>query len=472
MRVSRSVQGVGLGAAVFLAVGCDVGRFASWMEGDTGTVAQALAEKLRGAPGVPGPVTASGNQVKLLGGKVRLRVRDDGKKGDRPTMAHMHVIAELTGESGALDACLYGNGDTRQAALVDAAERYLERAFPPILAMVHEDATTGALRFGGTEPWAVPGFRGLLGVWSWWGTLPDEDGLFAAMRTARPFEGLAGLPADGQTHLAKVILTAEGDAWTRTIELDGNLSNVAGDRWTGVPAVKDVILVRFAAFRKADALKDEKARGEAGRTLEARVPWLFGDERCPAKLLPARLSFPPWSVYACSGGRLLDCLQECEQGSGPSCFSAAQELEDEEGNEDEEQVEAQRAERRAEAALALYRRACLLGVASGCTNAGANLRYARGEGKGAATDDCPEQTFERVCAQVGDPWACTMIGRAWAHGDHAPKDPARARAALEKACAGDAHASACLAAQQTRKELEAGAGTPTPAGKPKKPTQK
>jgi hypothetical protein len=455
MRVSRSVQGVALGAAVFLAAGCDMGRFASWIEGDTGSVAQTLAAKLRGAPGVPGAVIASGNQVKLLDGKVRLRVRDDGKKGDRPTMAHIHVVAELTGESGSLDACLYGNGKTRQAALVDAAERYLERAFPPVLAMVHEDATTGALRFGGTEPWAVPGFRGLLGVWSWWGTLPDEDGLFAAMHGARPFEGIAGLPADGQTHLAKVILTADGDAWSRTIEIDGNVSNVAGDRWTGVPAVKGVTLVRFATFRKADALKDGKAREAAHQTLTALRPaWLYGGEACPALALPAQLSFPPWSGDACNGGRLLDCLQECEQGSGPSCYAAAMEVE-----EKDEQV--------AEAA-ALYRRACKLGLASGCTNAGATLQRLRDEEKGDAADDCPERTFERVCEQAGDPWACTMIGGAWAHGDHAPKDPARARAALEKACAGDARDAACVAAQRLRKELQAGAEAPKPPGKPKK----
>jgi TPR repeat protein len=101
------------------------------------------------------------------------------------------------------------------------------------------------------------------------------------------------------------------------------------------------------------------------------------------------------------------------------------------------------------AAQALFLRSCRLGYASGCTNAAA------GRLQGGPMDQCSLRTFQQICDRAGDPWACTMLGSALERGEATSRDPARARAALAKACHADQEDSACQAAKAILSRLAA-----------------
>jgi hypothetical protein len=455
MKGSRGGWWLALGV-VALGAGCDLGRATSWIEGAPGRVAQDLAARLRKPPNDVGPVTASGTEVKVLGGKLRLRVRDARQRGDSPGTAHFQVIARISGDpTTRLEASVYGFGDSRKQAVATVAQVYLERAFPPVLAAVREDASTTVLRFGGSEPWAVPGFRGFMGGWTWWGEF-DQGALFAALVRARPFAGISPAPTDGKPHLVKLLLVAKGDAWERTLEIDGDATNVSAEPWREVaPPAGARSLMRYAVIGKADAAGSGEARAQALRQLEARDAWLYSGEACPRAAVPEKLHWPPHMAGTCRGGRLLDCAEECKAGSASSCFAAARELE---GPEDAQTPEV---------AVPLFRRACRLGHASGCTNAAAALGANRGKRDGLAeADDCPERTFELVCDRSADPWACFMLGRALAHGDHVGRDAKRARELLEAVCDDGDDEQACDAATAVLDELDAKA-KPAGAKKPR-----
>jgi TPR repeat protein len=109
-------------------------------------------------------------------------------------------------------------------------------------------------------------------------------------------------------------------------------------------------------------------------------------------------------------------------------------------------------------AQALFLRACRLGVASGCTNAAADIDLRRERAAGTA-EACTVPTYERTCA-AGDAWGCTMLGDALLVGRGVRADPSRARVALEKACHGDEADPACVAARRLLTRSGAGIDGP------------
>lgn len=121
------------------------------------------------------------------------------------------------------------------------------------------------------------------------------------------------------------------------------------------------------------------------------------------------------TVPECGSGDLL-CRVECRLGRAEACLAVAYSL-DKEGSETGE-------------AARLYRRACVLGVANGCTN------HAAGIWGGNASDAdlaCARRTFEKACA-VGEPFACGMVGRVMIEST-TPPAYAEGRRYLEGACA-------------------------------------
>jgi TPR repeat protein len=77
----------------------------------------------------------------------------------------------------------------------------------------------------------------------------------------------------------------------------------------------------------------------------------------------------------------------------------------------------------------LYRRACVLGDANGCTNYAASVWT----GKASKEEEaCARRTFEKACA-VKEQFACGMVGRVMLESDGAP-DIAEARHYLQSAC--------------------------------------
>lgn len=78
----------------------------------------------------------------------------------------------------------------------------------------------------------------------------------------------------------------------------------------------------------------------------------------------------------------------------------------------------------------MFRKACELGMAIGCTNYAASM-WARDE---TASLDCARRIFEKTCA-ANETWGCGMLGRMLIDDDAAGKEElTRGRAVLERAC--------------------------------------
>src|SRR5262249_7452338 len=143
-----------------------------------------------------------------------------------------------------------------------------------------------------------------------------------------------------------------------TVELDGHASGISERRLAALePGAKPGMVVRFAVFDGSAPPAVPEARERALDRLKAREPWLVPAEGCPANLIPAVLPESSYSAEACRGGRLLECLNECQRGAASFCYAAAQELQPTDLDRD--------------LVLALFLRSCHLGYASGCTNAAA-----------------------------------------------------------------------------------------------------
>jgi hypothetical protein len=405
--------------------------------GDEGFVAQVLAAKLRaGEPGL-GPVDASGSQVSLLGGRVRVLVRREAGAENAP----VHFVATLAdGGPGVLEARILGFGNGRIEALGSAIEAFRTWALPPIVALAHADPASKVAPFGGTERWGVPGFRGFAGPMMWRGGAPPTEDEDEALREADLFAGLS-LPEDDRPHLLKAVLAAKDGAWRRSLELDGVATPVTGRTWAGSPAPPgSAEIVRFAAFRKRDHRELSDRRAEGLRRVVAGEGAALAQGECPLARLPARFNHVGFTPGLCSGGRLLDCAEECDAGSGSACYHAAVEVESD--------VAAKRH------ALTLFLRACRAGNASGCTNAAATLDAA---GK-PATAECTARTYEAVCERAGDPWSCAMFGRALIEGRGIARDAQAAHPILEKTCREDPEGRACEAARGMLERLDASRG--------------
>ncbi|MBI5543913.1 MAG: sel1 repeat family protein [Deltaproteobacteria bacterium] len=449
MKVSHGalLAGVGLLAAMALGLQHDPQlrqRLLDWFHGDEGQVAREIADKVRMAGGEStGPVEVTGNEVRLLDGKLRLVISDRKAQGDRPATAHLHVAAMIpNGPEGGLDACIFGLGATRNEALSDAAAVYAGWALPPIRSLVKPQTTAAARLCSGTEEWGVPGFRGYIGLLGMGGSKDEKEEVGEGLGHAPLFSGLSKLPTDGRAHLLKVVLMTDNGAWRRTLELDGEATAVNQEVWNGVPSPNGVMsVVGFAAFQKRDRHADEDARKAALKRLDSREPWLFGEDTCPADAMPDAFIDGSYSAEACQGGRILDCLEECEQGAASSCYSAALE------------VEKPRAV--STRAVALFLRACRLGFASACTNVAATRESAaEATGNPSVIDDCSVRTYEAVCQRASDPWACTMFGGALLKGVRGPREVERAREVLGKSCKHGRDDPACAAAASLLKELD------------------
>jgi TPR repeat protein len=106
---------------------------------------------------------------------------------------------------------------------------------------------------------------------------------------------------------------------------------------------------------------------------------------------------------------------KCMAGDSASCLGLAYEVEKDPKKEEE--------------AVRLYRRACLLGAANGCTN------YAASVWAGTHTDSelaCARRTFEKSCG-AKEPFACGMVGRVLIE-NTSPPSLAEGRKYLARAC--------------------------------------
>lgn len=250
-----------------------------------------------------------------------------------------------------------GAGDSREARLADAAAAFVGGALAPLLSRLKGDAVLEARAFWGDEPWAVPGVRGFASA------VVARGGADGARFAQAPlFSGIPELPQDGKVHLLKAVVASSGDAWLRTIELDGGATSVSDSRFAALDAQDAPGMVPPA----------QDARARALERLRSREAWLTSTEACPADLMPATMPDFAYSSGACRGGRLLECLALCEKRAASFCYAAAQEV--------------LQAKEDPGGAQALLLRSCELGFASGCTNAAAGRL-----GQTSEMDGCSER---------------------------------------------------------------------------------
>ena len=367
--------------------------------------AHVLAAALQPYESTVGKVRVAGDEeLALLDGELRLSITQLPTERQR---AHFHVRARWTGSPRSNpEACLMGVGPDERAQFANAQLVFIENILPPLLSIVRKTPLLSATPFHGTEAWSVPDRRGYSVGYSPGGSPGPE------LNDIPPFTGLTP-PADGLLHIAKVVLLAENGHWLRTIEIDGQATPIVDQVWAEA-SVNGVLALQFAAFEAHDAIEDEARRRAALVEVERGPAWLPLEDPCPADLLPASFRSESYSIEACRGGRLRDCLDECRRGSAVSCYGAA--------------LGAQREPVRAAGVQKLFLEACRLGFASGCTNGAA------GRLLGAPMDDCSFRTFDAVCTRARDPWACTMFGRELLHGVASRRDLGRVRAVLVDSC--------------------------------------
>ena len=110
------------------------------------------------------------------------------------------------------------------------------------------------------------------------------------------------------------------------------------------------------------------------------------------------------------------CARACGRGDGAACYQHGVATE----KDSETDGEAHR----------MYRKACDLGVAIGCTNFAADL-WATNDYASVA---CAERILQKTCA-ADDAWGCGMLGRLLIEDDDATLvERGRARAMLQRAC--------------------------------------
>ncbi|MCG8589865.1 MAG: hypothetical protein MJE66_11295 [Proteobacteria bacterium] len=122
-------------------------------------------------------------------------------------------------------------------------------------------------------------------------------------------------------------------------------------------------------------------------------------------------------------GRLPDCAADglvcreaCQAGNAAACLSRAYALQSDPSAQAE--------------TVGLYRRACVLGSANGCTNFAAHV-WLREEAE--ERQACARRTFARVC-EVGEHFACGMVGRVLFDQADSPEEYLEGRKYLEAAC--------------------------------------
>ena len=168
------------------------------------------------------------------------------------------------------------------------------------------------------------------------------------------------------------------------------------------------------------------------------------DPKVAAERKPEDHAASAWQ--SCDKDDLAACEAECNRGVASTCVKLANSI----------ATHAHDVARE----LSYYKRACDLGSASGCTNYGATLRQ---PGAPRVSAECATGFFERGCSG-DDAWGCAMLGMAIDTGEGAPRDPALARRALERACfRDDAPEDIGDAGQTFAEKLESGALGPADA---------
>jgi hypothetical protein len=147
---------------------------------------------------------------------------------------------------------------------------------------------------------------------------------------------------------------------------------------------------------------------------------------CPSELVQSKDIVFKNKTDECEKNQSI-CLSRCLAGSSDHCFGLANHFNIAETSEIYSRP--------------LYAKSCMLGLASGCTNAAAGLqRY-----NGPHEAECYTDTFKKSC-DLNDPWGCTMYAYNLVEGKGVLKSTDLALEALKGSCRFGESDPACSAA--------------------------
>ncbi|HVE71789.1 MAG TPA: sel1 repeat family protein [Thermoanaerobaculia bacterium] len=166
--------------------------------------------------------------------------------------------------------------------------------------------------------------------------------------------------------------------------------------------------------------------------------WRGEVDKCPSALMREEqdLTFLKGSG-GCKAPEMQQCLALCDGGNAAACYWLAISLQEHDAPDG--------------TVTALFRRACRLGIVSGCTNSAAAMLLP--DQVSESVQQCASATFAKACA-LDDPWGCTMYAAQLAQGAGVAKDTKLALKVLEKSCKYGADDPACIRAGELRAKLQ------------------
>jgi hypothetical protein len=218
--------------------------------------------------------------LQLFDGRVTLRAEvKDGEPSGADGKVHVHVLTTLHEyDDEVLDACLFGIGEDREAALGQAAVIWITGVAGPIKSFIDNQPVCMTCQAGvqggdasagySQGDYGLPGLRAYVGPSISRG-LADER-VQSAMDDTKPwFRFAAESAAPRRMHLAKSCIIAKGkDGWRRELEVDGHDVSYHDPDWpAGVRGPDCGYLTRFAVFEFPRNSMEVALRAELERTI-------------------------------------------------------------------------------------------------------------------------------------------------------------------------------------------------------------
>lgn len=221
----------------------------------------------------------SDDALQLFDGRVTLRaeLKDTGRSG--VTRVHAHVLTTLHEyEEEILDACLFGIGDTPEAALREASVIWLTGVAGPIKSFLDDKPLCMSCQAGVADgdplqgysrgDYGLPHLRAFVGPSFARGL--DQGQILSTVDDTKPwFRFAAEFAAPRRVHLAKVSIVSKGEkGWSRELEIDGHEVSHHDPDWpAGIVGSDSGYLTRFAVFEFPRNSPEIRRRAELDRTI-------------------------------------------------------------------------------------------------------------------------------------------------------------------------------------------------------------
>lgn len=221
------------------------------------------------------------DQLQLFDGRVTLRseINDPGPHAGAAGAVHAHVFTTLHEQDDeVLDACLFGIGNDRDAALREAALVWITAVAGPIKSFLENKPICMTCQAGvaggdasqgySESDYGLPGLRAYVGPAMSRGV--DLERLHTAIDDTKPwFRFASESAAPRRVHLAKATVMSKGkEGWSRDLEIDGHDVSYHDPVWpAGMRGPDFGYLTRFAVFEFPRNSKEIPRRAELERTI-------------------------------------------------------------------------------------------------------------------------------------------------------------------------------------------------------------